>query len=264
MVFTDDNIAGSCEQLLTRLHRTSAVARWRLTEAGVAPLVCLDGRFELKQLDPAASDDLVGGLIRLAAVEGGDDWDALLLLTHLLSPTLRSLASQLRDLVSDPLAAVVSELIVQVRSFPACGGPVLYPLHRRTHSWVGNLRMELRSAVLGEVRPRMWLDNGRPEAEDLVADWEDQRFAGVLPGPGDGDVEAVDVLLWVLEAGVPGSDVALLVAMEVGRDRFEWQGADRRVAADHSISVRTLYRRRDKALALVRGAAVDGGYLAAA
>lgn len=264
MVFTDDNIAGSCEQLLTRLHRTSAVARWRRTEAGVAPLACLDARFELKQLDPAATDDLVGGLIRLAAVEGGDDWDALLLLTHLLSPTLRSLASQLRDVVSDPLAAVVSELIVQVRSFPACGGPVLYPLHRRTRSWVGNLRMELRGAVLGEVRPRMWLDNGRPEAEDLVADWEDQRFAGVVPGPGDGDVEAVDVLLWVLEAGVPGSDVALLVAMEVGRDRFEWQGADRRVAADHSISVRTLYRRRDKALALVRGAAVDGGYLAAA
>ncbi len=42
---------------------------------------------------------------------------------------------------------------------------MLYALHRRAQAWVGNLRMKLRRTVLGEVRPRMRLDNGHPEAE---------------------------------------------------------------------------------------------------
>lgn len=65
---------------------------------------------------PGRSDAVVGALVRLAAVDGCDDKDALLLLLHALSGVALGLARDLADLGPDVLHLVVGELTCQIRT----------------------------------------------------------------------------------------------------------------------------------------------------
>ena len=250
-MFHDETVAGSWPALIARLTVPGGpLARWRAAEPALADLGIVDGQFDLQAHDRDSADAVLGALVRLAAADGGDDEDALVLLLHLLSGMVLSLARRLGDLSPDIVTVVVSELTCQIRS---------YPWRRRTRAWAANLQADTRRAVLADLKPRHRYHPGWGEV--LTADGEDPVRAGVVAGPGEqGDLDVVDLLLWAVRSGVDAEDIALLIAVESGRDRYARQ-ADRRVAAEQGVALRTLYRRRERTLTALRRVARE--YLAA-
>jgi hypothetical protein len=189
--------------------------------------------------DPARTNQVLLALVRLAAVDGSRDDDALLLLLHLLSGVVRRLVRQLADLSPDIEAIVLAELCCQVRS---------YPWQRRSGGVVKNLHAETRRAVLADVRPS---SRRYPErVESLTTDGDVMRFAG-RHSSAEEDLDVVDLLEWAVHGGVDAADVALLVATECARDEYP-RRADERVASAHGIAIRTLYRRRNRTLTALR------------
>ncbi len=118
--------AGRWSELVVRLDDTDRLVQWRRLEPALAD-TDLDGLWgQLRPgVDAARSDELIGAVLRLAAVAGHDDPDAVLVLLHLLADGARALARQIRDLTAAPLSLVVGELAAQIRSFrsTASGGP---------------------------------------------------------------------------------------------------------------------------------------------
>ena len=251
VVFHDDTIAGSWPALVARLDGPGGrLAQWRAAEPALADVGRADGQFDLQGYERDRADAVLGALVRLAAADGGDDQDALVLLLHLLSGMVWSLARQLADLSPDIVTVIISELTCQIRS---------YPWRRRTRAWAANLQADTRRAVLADLKPRHRYHPGWGEV--LTADGETPASGGVVAGPGeDGDLDLGDLLQWALRAGVDPDDVALLVAIENGRDRHA-RRADQRVAAEQGVALRTLYRRRERALTALRVVARE--YLAA-
>jgi len=146
VVFYDDTIAGSWPALIARLNVPDrGLARWRGAEPVLADVGRVDGQFDLQGYRRDRADAGLGALVRLAAADGGDDQDALVLLLHLLSGMVLSLARQLADLSPDIVTVIVSELTCQIRS---------YPWRRRTRAWAANLQADTRRAVLADLKPR--------------------------------------------------------------------------------------------------------------
>jgi hypothetical protein len=249
-MFQDPTIVGSWPSLAARLDGQAVLIRWAAAEPALSGLttvaelidVCSEGS------EYERSNAVLAALVRLAASDGGGDDDALLLLLHLLSGLVWTMVSQLRDLSQDIVAVVVGELACQIRR---------YPWRRRPRAVAANLRAETRRAVLADLRPRSRRHPDR--GEFLTADGD---VARLMPATveDDDDLDVLDLLRWAVQSGVDAADVALL--METERCRaLRLPGADRRVAAAHGITTRTLYRRRNRALAALRTVAPK--YLAA-
>jgi hypothetical protein len=138
--FLDNRIAGSWDALTIRLHEQSALDRWRQVEPVLAGVTDLEDL--RRQLRPGAprkrADELLGALVRLSAVDGHDDGDAVLLLLHLLIEGAEVLAGRLADQAGDVLALVVGELTAQIRSFP---------WRRRTRAYAANLLLDTKAAL---------------------------------------------------------------------------------------------------------------------
>jgi len=255
-VFCDSTI-GSWDLLSDRLDRDGTVQRWARLEPAlmeVLELQDLAGRLR-PGTDPARADELLGALVRLAAADGHDDPDAVLVLLHLLSGGARALAARLADLAGDMLGLVVGELTVQIRAFP---------WRRRTRAYAASLLLDTKAALWRELRPHR--TRAFPGAGEVLVDPTDARqvaglFGGSVPGPeGDGDLELLDLLVWAARTGVvDGEDLALLLQVE--RTREYGGAAQLQVAAAWGINERTLRRRRDRALAALQAA--SAGYLAA-
>jgi hypothetical protein len=187
--------------------------------------------------NPARTNAVLLGLVRLAAADRDCDEAALLLLLHLLSGLVYRLIGQLGDLSPDITHLVLAELTVQIRS---------YRWRTRHGSVVANLRLETRRALLADLRPS---DRYHPERVERVT-WD-----GVLPerseAGGESGVDVVDLLLWAADRGVPAADLALLIATERARDEGI-PASDEVVAAGHGMTRRTLYRRRSRTLSALR------------
>ncbi|WP_324276956.1 hypothetical protein [Blastococcus brunescens] len=144
-MFHDPTIVGSWPALAARLD-DAILVRWAATEPALAGLSSVHDL--LAVWAEGGTDDhrdvVLAALVRLAAVDGGRDNDALLLTLHLLSGLVRTMARQLADLNPDILAVVVGELACQIRR---------YPWRRRPRAIAANLRAETRRAVLAELRP---------------------------------------------------------------------------------------------------------------
>ncbi|CCH89140.1 protein of unknown function [Modestobacter italicus] len=249
-MFNDPTIAGSWPALVARLDG-DVLTRWAETEPSLAGVATADDVLVAcsERAGHERSDAVLAALVRLAAVDGGYDDDALALLLHLLSSLVWSMAGQLRDLSPDIVAVVVGELACQIRR---------YPWRRRTRAVAANLRAETRRAVLAELRPR---SRYHPErGEFLTADGDVTRLAAASAGEAAEDLDLIDLLQWAVRSGVSPADVALLVETEHMRDGGR-RGGDSIVATKHGISTRTLYRRRTRTLAALRGIAAE--YLAA-
>ena len=253
-MFHNDAIAGGWTALAARLDACSTVAGWAVTERALAGLGDVDGIAAAagKLTDPAGSDAVIGALVRLAAA--GDD-DALLVVLHCLSGVVGGLARDLADLHDDIVTMVVGELTCQIRT---------YLRHGRTRAFAENLRLETRRALLAELRPGV---RHHPEWGERLAD-NDQlaRLSGSTSGVDDEDLDVVDLLMWSVRAGVDADGIRLLVTTEQARAEAGcWQRdakrVDQRVARDHGLCERTLYRRRERTLTALRSAA--GDYLAA-
>jgi hypothetical protein len=249
-MFNDPTIVGSWPTLAARLEDGGVLARWSGAEPDLAGLTNVS---ELVAVCSAAGDyersnAVLAALVRLAAIDGGRDDDALLLLLHLLSGLVWTMVGQLRDLSPDIVALVVSELACQIRR---------YPWQRRPRAIAANLRAETRRGVLAELRPRSRHHPDRREV--LTVDGDVTRLLARQVRDEAEDVDVVDLLRWAVRSGLDATDVAMLVATECHRDRQ--RGGDSTVAAEYGISTRTLYRRRHRTLAALRGVAAE--YLAA-
>jgi hypothetical protein len=244
-----DCVGESWRSLAGRLDRAHTVARWAAVEPALAGMADLA---ELRRVvqrggDPARSDLLLGALVRLAAADGGDDQDALLVLLHLLGPGARRLAGRLADLSPDIDALVVGELVAQIRAFP---------WRRRRSGYATSLLMDARKRLLRDLRPlrvgaaRVALvDHGslllalreRPTGWMGEVDWQETLAELALLG---------DVLAWAVEHGWVSSDDVTLLADAARTRRGDYVA----LAARYQVCERTLRRRRGRAQRALRDA----------
>src|SRR3954453_11704121 len=250
-MFYDPTIVGSWPALAARLDDNAVLARWAEAEPALAGFTTVAELLAVWSEDGASdrTNAVLNALVRLAAVDGGRDNDALLLTLHLLSGLVWTMAAQLSDLSPDIVTVVVGELACQIRR---------YPWRRRPRAVAANLRAETRRAVLAELRPRCRRHPDR--GEFLTLDGDVTRLVQATACDGREDLDVADLLRWAVRSGVDAADVALLVATECRRDLRE-RSADQHVAAVHGITTRTLYRRRHRTLTALRNIAPQ--YLAA-
>lgn len=249
-MFHDPTIVGSWPALAARLDDENVLTRWAATEPDLTGLTTIAELLAVctEDGDHDRTDAVLAALVRLAAIDGGRDDDALLLSLHLLSGLAWAMVEQLRDLSPDIVALVVGELACQIRH---------YPWRRRPRAIAANLRAETRRAVLAELRPQVRRHPDR--GEFLTADGDVTRLVQATVREEE-DLDVVDLLRWAVRSGVDTEDVALLVATESSRALHD-RSADHRVASAHGMTTRTLYRRRSRTLAALRDVAPQ--YLAA-
>ncbi len=247
-MFDDLCLVGSWPTLTTHLDADGVVRRWAASEPELGRLVDVDALLAA-WADPDTTHQVGAALVRLAAVDGGRDDDALLLLLHLLSGVVWRLAAQLGDLSPDITAIVLSELTCQIRS---------YRWRVRSRGLVTSLEKDTRRAVLAELRPS---DRYHPERVERLT-WDgDVSALGSRPARiAADDVDVVDLLRWAAAAGVNPDDLSLLIDSERARGR-RGAHADATVAAARGIDRRTLLRRRQRTLSKLRELAP--AYLAA-
>lgn len=257
----DAHPLGSWPALVARLDDAGYPQRWSQTAD------CMAGLTSVGQLrawtapgDPQRTDAVLGALVRLAAARGGADTEAALVLLHLLSPGAQRFAARIRHLTPDPMALVLGELALQIRRFPT---------GRRTRAFAANLLLDTRLAVWRELDPYRTDRPGHPaelildlSTEDALPRWHHLRSDTLLPGPGDDELDLVDLLLWARRSGaVDPTDLAVLLETEFLRE-VSGAGAQQQVADRHGVTVRTVQRRRHRALTALQ--ACRGHYLAAA
>lgn len=247
-MFRCAGVAGNWLALVERLDAAGTWARWRAELPGLAGIAsAADLPAAVSSAAPADVDRLLRGLVQLASAAGGDDPDAVLVLLHLLSPGAATLAGKFSRRSRDALSIVVAELTCQIRSFP---------WQRRSTGIAAGLLLDTKHALWhGEFRP---VEDGRANDALLV---DPARWAELVPDRAPApatEPELVDLLVWAVHRGVSDrSEVEVL--LELMRDTGG--NAQQRAAAALGLSVRTVRRRRDRAVAALKAAADD--YLAA-
>ena len=237
---------GDWSVLVDRLDRTGVFAGWQQREAALAGVPCaadLPARTG-RDVDRAEADGIVGALVRVAAVDGGADPDAALVLVHLLSDGIVALTARLnRRRVSQyrrVLLLVVGELTCRIRSFP---------WRRRTRAFAANLLLDTKSVLLGEL-PVQAPDGGPLE---VPVDPGDPVLVVPQADSTDRDPGLDDLVCWAESNDVVGADdLRMLVALH----QPAGYGTGRRhsIAAEFGISERTLRRRRDRTVLALRAA----------
>lgn len=249
-MFADTATAGSWDALASRLTDQHTLQRWAQREPVLSDLTDLASLSQQLSAgtDRQRADDLLGALVRLAAADGCDDADAVLLLLHLLSDGAQVLAARIGDLTCDPLGLVVGELTVRIRSFP---------WRRRTRSYAANLLLDTKKALWRELKPHR--TRTVPHADEVLIDPTDARqlaglFDRTIIGSGDDDrLDLQDVFAWAEATGVAqGRDLDLLLQIE--RNREYGGNVQVELARACGMSERTLRRHRDRALAALRAA----------
>ena len=243
-MFNDPAIAGSWPILVERLDRSGRPAEWATQAPALTGLRSVGDLPAMVAEDaPAArADEVIGALVSLAAADGADDPDALMVLLHLLSGGIHALAAKLAHLADNILPLVVGELTCRIRR---------YPWRRRNRAYAKNLLLDTKQALLrGELRAGL---PGRPAV--VLVDPHDPawRHLDATEQQND-DLDVVDMLLWAGGHGVaPLQDLLMLLDLE--RRRGYGTATRHRVANDLGINERTVRRRRDRAIAALRQAA---------
>jgi hypothetical protein len=247
-----DTICGDWPALAARLDAADTLACWAASEPALARL---GGVAELAARtqpgsDPGRADELLGAVVRLAAVDGGDDEDAVLVLLYLLADGARALARQLRDLSPEIDCLMCGELTIQIRSFP---------WRRRTRAYAANLLLDTKAGLWRELRPHRRRRRAVVEVPVDPTAPLGAHGGGVLDRPAGHsgadidtveEIDLLDVLWWAVRRGVVNADeVALLV--EPARDG---QGGRATALARHGRSERSARRHRARVLAAVRAA----------
>ena len=238
--------------LISRLDAAGTLSRWSvqepaLTQAGTVQRV----RDALRPgSDPANWDTLMGALLRLAAADGGDDTNAVLVVLHLVD-----LASQrLQGRFAADL--VLGQLTICIRAFP---------WRTRTRAYAANLLRDTEKALCREVRPN-WARH-RADEEQLVDPTDRDCVTGLhlldrlVPPTPETDLDLFDLLVWARRtAVVDPRDLAMLVDYFTARAGGTAAGHEH-VAQLHGVTARTSRRRCAAALEALRAA--GPAYLAA-
>lgn len=230
-MFRDQTIAGSWEALAARLDRAGELYRWAAAEPALSGIERVaDLPAATSGADRVRTDEVMGALVRTAAVAGGGVGDAVLVVVHLLAPGLTRLARSIADLTGGGLDTVVAEACCRIRSFNVA---------TRHRGFAAGLLLDTRKALLAELLV------GRREVPWDTSGWD-------MPGPdesGDG-VRLAEVLGWARARGVLApADAAVLDAVGcTGRGGVTFTAA----AARLGVSVRTVQRRTARATATLR------------
>lgn len=250
-----EQVSGSWPALADRLDARGVLGGWTSAEP---VLGCATSVHELVALTAVQAPAwqrhaIVDALVRLAAVTGGGDADAAMVVLHLMTPgalrLCRRLASSLgparRGLAAEVPQLVVGSLMVQIRAFPVDRRPV-------------RCAAKLLWLTLDAVTADLAVMTGRRES--AVEPWQldvmlqDQSPPVAGPSVESADVDAWELLAWAQDTGVVSAgDAGLLRALLVSQHRGG-HGARLRVAAEHGISERTVRRQRDRAVAALHDA----------
>jgi hypothetical protein len=239
-MFHDNRFAGSWPDLVARLDAAGTVRRWAAADPVLTGLTGIEhiAAVTAKGADPDRADEVLGALVRLAAGDGGDDPDAVLLLLHLLSDGVLALAGRMPG-PPDLVPVVVAELTCQIRSFP---------WRRRTRAYAANLLLDTKHVLWREGAHHR---AGTPEELTAPHCLEDPQIRGTGVTGGDADLVLSDVLMWAARTGVaPPNDLVMLLASErapAGPDRHA-------VAREFGLHERALRRRRSRTVAVLQAA----------
>ena len=207
---------------------------------------------------PGRTDELLAALVRLGAVDGGNDLDAAHAVSLLLATGFARLARQLRNLSGDIDQMVAGQVWLQIREFP-------WRWRRRASA--ANILMEARRALLRDlgVETRICARGcGDPGGHHHRWGGYRQRLAHLADhdghaGPAD-ELALVSVLEWATGNGVvTASDVAILLELanceEAGSVRGLRSAAKiNAVAARLGVNKKTVRRSPDRAVRALAGA----------
>ena len=238
-----------------RIERSGRWSSWVANEPALAGLNGLGEVVAIAQdsAERGRADALLAALVRLGAVDGGDDRDAAQAVALLLANGSARLAQQLRNLSKDIDAMVAGQLWLQIREFP---------WRRRRRAIAQNILMDARRAVLRDLG----VDN-RSRSRGFEVILVDTTAVGAAhdggsdtlvdhnPGSELGDeLNFLALLDWATGKGVvTDQDAAILLelaGLEVaGTVRGLNSAAEiRAVATRHGVNEKTVRRSRDRAV----------------
>lgn len=267
-MFFDATLLGeSLDDLTARLDaRPATLTRWAATASALSRAGSVAELVELLRPVGAGEarrgermdrwDELLVGLLRVAAADGGDQ-DAVLLTIHLVAPGADRLVRR-----GYAASLVLGQLAIQIRT---------YPWQTRTRAVAANLLLDTEHALSREARPAYMRTRDRARTDStavpvteivtdlpyLAAGRAEQLFSDVDEHDA---LDLVDLLLWAERTGVvEARELAMLVEYYYARE-FTGAGHEH-VARVFGVTARTSKRRCAAALAALQAAAPR--YLAA-
>ena len=225
-----EELVGSWPHLVRRLDTNQVMSRWSIAEPALVGVSSVGDLPRLTRHSQPARDRVFGAVVRTAALRGGNDPDATLVVLHLMAEAATGLANRLADFRPRVLEVVIGELTVQIRQFP---------VDRRTRAYGSNLMLDTKAALLRELMPTRW---------EIPCDAPILDIAATAPEfVTESDVELDDLFEWARRARVvTDADVQLLRELQ--------RGARLRLADAAGVTERTIRRRRDRALTALRHA----------
>jgi hypothetical protein len=241
--------------LSERVERSGRWPSWVTAEPVLAEANGLEEVLAITadRADPGRTDALLAALVRLGAVDGGNDQDAAGAVALLLDGGSARLAKQLRKLSRDIDEIVAGQVWLQIREFP---------WRRRRRAIAANILMDARRHVLRDLgvdtrRASRGVEvtlvdttadgsaldaaSSRLDDQDLRAGLGDERdLPSVLQwATGKGVVSHQDaaILLELASLEVAGTVRGLSSAAEIGA-----------VATRRGVNERTIRRSRDRAI----------------
>ena len=244
----------SASALAERLERAG---RWPLWVSAEPALACASGLQEVAafagdRAHPGRADELLAALVRLGAVDGGNDQEAAHAVALLLTAVADRLAGQLRNLSADIDQMVAGQVWLQIREFP---------WRRRRRAIAKNILMDARGALLRDLG----VDTRRRSRGVVLLLTDPGQEAVMSSGsralawleahttPGE-DLNLVEVLHWATGNGVlTPSEAAILSELAsvqvAGAVRGLNSAAEINVVATaRGVNERTVRRSRDRAV----------------
>lgn len=250
-MFDPSLLGESRTELALRLDDANTFTQW----VQLTPQLSADGTVHsvadvfdalVASSDPARWDDLLGALLQLAAVDGGDQPDAVLAVLHAVAGGASRLVRR-----GFEEGLVLGQLTIQIRT---------YPWRTRRRAVAANLLLDTEHALCREMNSARMQTRRRacPVTETPV----DMRPYGDDPGPYDelvpdpagDDLDLVDLLLWAERSGVVDArDLSMLLEYHYARE-FDGAGHEH-VARVFGVNLRTSKRRCAAALQALQAAA---------
>jgi hypothetical protein len=246
--------------LAERVERSGRWPAWVTAEPALASMAGLGevAAIAADRAHPGRADVLLAALVRLGAVDGGNDQDAAAAVALLLDNGAARLAGQLRNLSGDIDQMVAGQVWLQIREFP---------WRRRREAIAKNILMDARRALLRDLG----VDTRRCNRGVvlLLMDTNDGAVAAVGPralvyqdgpaGPAD-ELTLVEVLEWATGNGVvTARDAAILLELASVEVADVVRGLSSAaeiaaVATARGVNEKTVRRSRDRAVRCLVGA----------